>query len=91
MPERHEKLQALLGELEKELHELDTLDDQTRGVLQEAVGEIETILQPDAPATDQPEGLAEKLQDAATDFESSHPTLGGIVERVINVLGQMGI
>jgi len=88
MPERIDRLRATVRELEKELASLSEIDDQTRDVLEEAVQEIRDALRPQDL---EPQSLASRLKLAAEDFESSHPTLFGIVSRMIDALGQMGI
>ena len=90
MPERIEKLRATIEELESELASLSEIDDETREVLKEAVSEIQTALK-QTPSEIEHQSLADHLKDAAEDFESSHPTLFGIVRRTIDALGQMGI
>lgn len=92
MPERSEKLRSTLHELESELSSLDTLDDETRAALEAVLNEISHKLNKSGPAGLQREdSLVARLQDAAEDFETSHPTLFGIVSRTIDALGQMGI
>jgi chromosome segregation ATPase len=91
MPERLKKLQATLDELEGELHSLESLDPKTRELLEEAARDIQAALDTRDPDQFEPHSLREQLQEAARRFESSHPTLSGIVGRMINVLGQMGI
>jgi len=92
MPEKHERLRATLQELESELASLKTLDDETRSVLETALAEIGDVLhKPDSSGQDHHETMASRLRDAAKDFETSHPTLFGIVSRTIDALGQMGI
>ena len=90
MPEQIEKLKSTLRELEAELASIDTLDEETRAALEEAVEEISQRLRKRDYAP-QPDSLAARLQDAAGEFETSHPTLFGIVRRTIDALGQMGI
>ena len=91
MPERVTKLHALLDELEKELHSVESLDDQSRELLKEAVGEIQSALQEDDTEKLQHQSLADKLGESVVEFETSHPTLHGVVNRIIYMLGQMGI
>jgi hypothetical protein len=103
-----EKLKAIVRELEIELRELSAVDEQAAELLQEAIREIQTVLQSrqlDAPPAveREPEPLDEDLQPdpsdtvidqlkhAAHQFEDSHPTLTGILSRLIDGLGQMGI
>lgn len=116
MTDSIDKLQAIVEELEDELHDLATVDDQAAELLLEAIREIQAVLQrreqdgsaaalsesaaggsPDVElsdedfSTDSPESLVERLRLAAHQFESSHPTLTGILSRLIDGLGQMGI
>ncbi|MGE0756010.1 MAG: DUF4404 family protein [Pirellulaceae bacterium] len=92
MPEKHEKLRATLQELESELATLNSLDDETRTALETVLQEISDTLGKRAPTEPAQHGtLASRLQDAAEEFETSHPTLFGIVTRTIDALGQMGI
>jgi hypothetical protein len=95
MPERIEKLKSTLRELETELASIDTLDEETRTQLEAAVDEISQRLQlhsvQSRSVPPQSDSLATRLQDAAGEFETSHPTLFVIVTRTIDILGQMGI
>jgi vacuolar-type H+-ATPase subunit I/STV1 len=90
MPERIEKLRATVTELEAELASITELDDPTRALLEEAVSELQATLQKQ-PAEIEHHSLTERLHESAKAFESSHPTLYGIVSRTIDALAQMGI
>ena len=37
------------------------------------------------------ETLREKLEHKASDFDSSHPGLAGVIRQVLDALGKMGI
>jgi chromosome segregation ATPase len=91
MSEHLDRLRATVTELEAELHALETVDDDTRQVLQQAMHEIRTALHEEEAAERQRNSLTERLQDAAHEFEGSHPTLAGLLTRLIDGLGQMGI
>lgn len=91
MPQRIAKLQATIEELQAELASLETVDDQTRAALEEAVGEIQAALHKEEHGELGESSLITKLRDSAEQFEASHPTLFGIVSRTIDALGQMGI
>ncbi|MDA1054338.1 MAG: DUF4404 family protein [Planctomycetota bacterium] len=90
MPERIEKLRAMVTELEAELAALTELDDATRALLEETVSELQATLSKQ-PAEIEHQSLTERLTESAEAFESSHPTLFGIVKRTIDALAQMGI
>ncbi|MBC8871054.1 MAG: DUF4404 family protein [Planctomycetes bacterium] len=91
MSEQVEKLKATVTELEEELQSLETLDDEAREVLEEALREIQAALNEEESAELEAESLMDRLNDATHDFEGSHPTLTGIIGRLIDGLGQMGI
>jgi hypothetical protein len=109
MNEKLQRLKATLLELEDELAELDSLDDATRSMLEEAAQEIdetlahhlaevetgelesESSLAESEPWDDSELSARSRLQEAVGQFETSHPTLYGLVNRLIDALGQMGI
>jgi hypothetical protein len=106
MPDSIEKLKAIIRELETELHGLPAVDEQAAELLQDAIREIQSVLylrqherspdgDPDLPAGDSEaesaDSLTDRLNQAAREFEGSHPTLTGILSRLIDGLGQMGI
>ncbi len=91
MSEHVEKLRATVLELEQELRSLPTVDDEARQVLQDAMRQIRTALHEEEQAEQQRQTLRDQLQTAATEFEGSHPTLTGLLSRLVDGLGQMGI
>jgi hypothetical protein len=87
-----EQLQATLSELKAELATLDTLDKETRESLEGAVREIESALnRTSSVGHQQSETIVGGLRDAVERFESSHPTLTGILSRMADALAQLGI
>ncbi len=91
MPERIAKLKATIAELEAELEALESVDQETRAVLEEALRDINAALRKQAHDELGDHSLSGRLRHAAESLESSHPTLFGIVSRIIDGLGQMGI
>lgn len=96
MNEQLEKLQAAVQDLEQAIGDVDTLDPQARQALEQAARDIQqalagssepavTALSVTAPS------VTERLQEAARQFETSHPTLAGVLERIVDALGQLGI
>jgi hypothetical protein len=90
MPDRLEKLRATLHELEAELREIDSLDEDTRKELAEAALEITRALAR-GERSEQTDEVAGSLKDRLEEFEASHPQLALIVGRLIDGLGQLGI
>jgi len=91
MSEQIDKLRATVSELEQELHTLQTVDDETQQLLRQALQEIRTVLHEEEQAALQRRTLSDQLQTAAQSFENSHPALTGLLSRLIDGLGQMGI
>ena len=93
MSQRLEKLRTTIADLEQELSGLDTLDAESRALLEEAATEIQSALHKNDHAAlhTGSEPVAERLADAARSFESSHPTLAGVVQKLIDALAQLGI
>jgi len=91
MSEHIDKLRATLEELQDELHEIETLDPQTREMLEEAKVELEHALHREETETLESHSLIDRLQTAGEDFSESHPGLSRVVGNLIDVLGQMGI
>ena len=91
MPERVTRLKALLQELETELRSLDTLDDESKEALETTLAEVHTALGKQESGSLEPESLIQRLRAAEDSFQVTHPNLSGIVLRMIDALGQLGI
>lgn len=90
MPEKIEKLRATLRELEQELDSLESLDDESRQLLQSAAEEINEALGNEDQEME-PHSWSERLSAVARDFEESHPALSRMVGNVVDALAQLGI
>jgi hypothetical protein len=96
MPDRIDKLRATLAELEQELSEVDALDDAARQRLQEVSDEISAVLRRSDPdlnhlKLDPPHTVREQLLENVEAFRVQHPTLAGILQRLVDGLAQLGI
>lgn len=91
MSEQLDKLRVTLDELERELASLEEVDPQTREVLEQAHREIQAALDKRDASQIESESLIERLREAEQEFESSHPTLAGVIMRMVNSLAQLGI
>ncbi len=91
MPERIHKLQSILEELERELQTLDSSDDETRQALADAVDDLHAKLNRSDTEHLASPGMITRLQEAEELFQVSHPNISGIVVRIIDALGQLGI
>jgi hypothetical protein len=91
MPERIEKLKAIVQELEAELESLDSVDAQSQQVLEGALDDLRTALGKQDSESLESDSMVERLRAAEAEFQMSHPTVAGLVLRMINALGQLGI
>jgi chromosome segregation ATPase len=92
MPDRLEKLRTALAELERELASVEEVDDDLRARLEAVRGEISERLEAgDTQQEWQPHSLIQRLTAAEQEFEGAHPTIGGILRRLIDGLAQLGI
>jgi hypothetical protein len=93
MPHRLDRLRAAVDDLESELAGLKSVDAETRRVLEEALHDIQSVLDKagEGHGRPLPGSLIARLRAAEQKFEVTHPTLSGIVLRTIDALGQLGI
>ncbi len=92
MDEHSQRLRATIAELERELQSGGEVDAETRARLLDAVEEIQSALHnKTSAATTEPHTLGERLNLSAAEFDVSHPTLAGLLRRVVDALAQIGI
>lgn len=92
MQDKRERLRAALADLHAQLAEVDTLDPESRDLLQTIASDIQAALAtPRSNPKPGEQSLSQRLTEATRQFEESHPTIGGVVERLVDVLAQMGI
>lgn len=92
------RLAATLAELHEELAATSAADADVRQLLSQALGDIQAKLAATAEqaaagtAEASPgDGVTDRLRTAAIHFEDSHPTLSGLINRVMETLAQLGI
>lgn len=88
------KLKQTLGELHAELGRLDARDTEVRGLLSDALDEIQTTLRRQQQGLSTSPSIADvpsRLTAAARHFEETHPQLAGLLGSVIDALSRMGI
>ncbi len=86
-----ELLHEAIREIEDVLHprQMDDSDAAATNAVTEGQADAERL--DETLPSDSQDSLIERLSSAAHQFESSHPTLTGILSRLIDGLGQMGI
>ena len=86
-----EKLRRLIDSLHDELDSSETLDDQSKVLLQQLIKDIDGIAAGDAATSDAGEADAGQVETAALKFESEHPKLSMILGEIMDTLGKLGI
>ena len=91
MSERWEKLRQAVDELEDQLQGTESLDDEARSLLEDASQLVQSALEKQDATHLEQHSLADRLRGSVEEFEAEHPTLASVINRVIDILGQMGI
>lgn len=82
-----EQLRRALEQLHEELSRAPQLDEATRRLLREVVGDANRL---DLPAGTE-SSHAHRLEAAAVGFEADHPTLAAALRQFIDLLGKAGV
>jgi hypothetical protein len=88
---RSEDIKNRLTELHQELEKTPRLDADLRELLMEVDGDIHTLLANDEPEDAEVQGLRERLETLAADFDAQHPNTNIFFRELIHALGRMGI
>lgn len=83
-----EQFHGQLDALKSELEASEGLADGTRDKLLVLVSRMEEQLH---GAEDEPESIPEQFEALKVEFETSHPTLTGIVNNILVTLSNMGV
>ena len=89
MSEQADRIREKLLELQTELGRIQAVDPEIRGLLESAASDIHGKLASKTPTQD--ESIVDRLRSVARHFEEDHPTIAGLVENTIDLLGRMGI
>lgn len=86
-----ERLRAAVDHLEVELGGVDSLDDETRALLETVGADIQSMLAKSNPPPAAHESLLERLSESVEVFEVAHPRLAAAVRQLMDGLSQLGI
>ena len=76
----------LLEQLHTDLEQVEPTDEQGQRILDETRAEIQRALE-----DDDTDSLVERLEDAVSHFEGTHPDLTNTIMVVIDTLSNMGL
>jgi hypothetical protein len=89
---KESELRRSLETLHRELERVECVDESSKALLEELMGEIGEILERSEEApSDRHAGLLEKLRSSTDSLEAAHPDLTAVLQRAIDALANMGI
>ena len=86
-----QQLQGIIEKLHRELASADSVDEESRALLQEIVRDVEKLAGDPESAGVEHQTTAGQLENVALRFESEHPKLSMALGEVIDALGKLGI
>lgn len=87
-----QQLHERLKQLHTELQQIDSVDEDSRALLEKLEGDIKALL--NAQESERPrqyKGFGEQLRDSVERFEASHPDLALTMGQLADMLAKMGI
>lgn len=86
----NQKIKNLLEQLRTEMESVDKVDEAGLAILRELDGDIDKLIaRSDDDVSDQ--SIAERLDEAVSKFEVTHPTLTAMLSEISKVLSNAGI
>jgi len=89
MEKKH--LKSMIENLHRELESADSVDEESRALLQELAQDVENLAGGADTADVEHETTTGQLRNAALRFASEHPKLSMALGEVIDALGRLGI
>lgn len=89
MDKKH--LKSMIENLHRELESADSVDEESRALLQELSQDVEKLAGATGAADVEHDSTTGQLRNAALRFESEHPKLSMALGEVIDALGRLGI
>lgn len=86
-----EQIESTLAELHEELGKLDQVDDELLTLLKTVDGDIQELLESEAPTADDTSQLMLRVEALGADFAARHPQMERFFQELIAVLGRLGI
>ena len=86
-----ETLKQQLKELHETLEDASHLSTSERDVLGHLMEEMVEIASSGSVEEQDAEGIVDQLEKQATDFETRHPRLAGVLRQIMDALERMGI
>ena len=84
-----DQLEKDLAELKEHLAALDVNDSKAKAEMDLLISDIE--LQLATPTANSSDTLVEQIEGSISEFETSHPTLTGVLNNILVTLSNMGV
>ena len=88
---KNEQLQRLIATLHRELTAAESVDADSRALLQKLMQDIEDLADGGDTPADRVESATGQLENATLKFESEHPKLSMTLGEIMDALGKLGI
>jgi hypothetical protein len=89
---KKQSLREQLVNLDSELRNIKTLDEESKEILKKTIANIQEVLnRSENQTSDDQTNLLEDLKKSAAHFEATHPELSESMHIVIHTLSNMGI
>ena len=88
---KDQQLRDLITTLHTELSATDSVDEDSRAMLQQLMKDIEDLAGKDDHPAEHVESASGRLEGAALKFESEHPKLSMTLGEILDALGKLGI
>lgn len=85
------QLRDLIKTLHTELTAAESVDADSRAMLQQLIKDIEDLAAKDDKPAEHVESATGQLENAALKFESEHPKLSMAIGEIMDALGKLGI
>ena len=85
------QLRSLIQTLHAELTAAESVDSDSRAMLQQLIKDIEDLAAKDEKPAEHVESATGQLESAALKFESEHPKLSMTLGEILDALGKLGI
>lgn len=82
-----EQLKNKLAQLKQTIGQIDSLDSDSRELLEQLDKDIQAALASDKVD----EGINHRLEQQAVEFDSQHPNASAVIRDIMDTLGKMGI
>ncbi|RIK73901.1 MAG: hypothetical protein DCC68_24115 [Planctomycetota bacterium] len=86
-----DQIKTSLAQLRDALGSTQSVDPELESLLRDLDGAIQRLLSGGENAPQRDEGLIARVEDAANEFTMKHPQAAGILQRLADALGQIGI